>query len=94
MYFYILYSPKLKRYYKGVSEDPERRLIEHNSAIKPTAYTVITNDWEIGFKIKCTSKSQALKIEIYFKKSANINYLKRFMVENELQKTVLERFKD
>ena len=94
MYFYILFSKKLNRFYKGVSDDPERRLIEHNTALKATAYTAIANDWEIVFKIKCTSKTQALKIEMYFKKSANINYLKRFMVEKELQDMALERFRD
>jgi putative endonuclease len=93
MYVYILYSPTLKRYYKGVSEDPERRLGEHNQVIKKSAYTAISNDWELIFTLKCESKAQALKVERYLKKSANIIYLRRFINEEKLQKTILERFK-
>jgi putative endonuclease len=94
MYLYILYSPKFNRYYKGTSDDPKNRLIQHNTAIKPSAYTAMTNDWELVFELKCDSKAQALKIERYLKKSANVSYLKRFMTEPELQAQILERFKD
>jgi len=93
MYFYILYSIKVNRYYKGVSEDPAKRLLEHNTAIKPSAYTALTDDWKIVFQIQCENKTQALKIERYFKKSANIHYLKRFMTEPLLQEQILQRFK-
>ncbi len=67
MYLYILYSPKLNRYYKGVYDHPEQRFMEHNTAIKTSAYTAVTNDWELIFQLKCESKSQALKIERYLK---------------------------
>ena len=94
MYLYILYSPKLNRYYKGVSDHPEQRLVEHNTAIKASAYTAAASDWELVFQLKCENKTQALKIERYLKKSANINYLKRFMTDAELQNTILLKFRD
>ena len=93
MYLYILYSVRLNRYYKGVSGHPEERLIEHVTAIKPTAYTAAANDWKLVFQLKCDDKTQALKIERYLKKSANINYLKRFIVDTQLQNSILLRFK-
>ena len=94
MYLYIIYSPTLGRYYKGVSKNPGSRLIEHNTVIDPTAYTAAVHDWKLIFQLKCESKTQALKLERYLKKSANIPYLKRFMNEIELQNMILLRFKD
>ncbi|MCZ8284321.1 MAG: GIY-YIG nuclease family protein, partial [Bacteroidia bacterium] len=85
--------PKLNRYYKGISECPEGRLTEHNTAVKPTAYTAVTNDWVLIFQLTCEDKTQALKIERYWNKSANVRYLKRFMTETELQDAILLRFK-
>lgn len=73
---------------------PKDRLIQHNTAIKPAAYTAITNDWQLVFELKCDSKTQALKVERYLKKSANVSYLKRFMTEPELQTQILQRCKD
>jgi hypothetical protein len=58
---YFIFS-ELNRYYKGVSDHPEQRLMEHNTAIKTSAYTAVTNDWELIFQLKCESKSHLYQV--------------------------------
>ncbi|WP_082911433.1 GIY-YIG nuclease family protein [Pedobacter psychrophilus] len=45
-YLYILYSISSNKYYLGYSEDPERRLLEHNNSERVT-YTSKHRPWII-----------------------------------------------
>jgi hypothetical protein len=36
--------------------------MEHNTAIKTSAYTAVTNDWELIFQLKCESKSHLYQV--------------------------------
>ena len=65
-YVYILYSPSRDIYYKGFSEDVEKRLTYHiNSKRK---YTSGTEDWEIVYVQSFESKTLALIEEKRLKK--------------------------
>ena len=44
-YVYVLYSPSYGLYYKGFTQDVERRLIEHNS--NKSRYTSGKGPWEL-----------------------------------------------
>ena len=50
-YLYILYSEKYDRYYVGQTNDPERRLEEHNSALK-NSYTAKYRPWKMVGKFE------------------------------------------
>lgn len=65
-YVYILYSPSLDVYYKGFSEDVEKRLDYHLSGIHK--YTSAAKDWEIVYMKAFVSKTDALKEEKRLKK--------------------------
>ena len=57
-YVYILYSLKLDVYYKGFSEDVEKRLEYHlNSQHK---FTSSVDDWEIVYTHSFENKKEAL----------------------------------
>jgi putative endonuclease len=67
-YIYILLSECSGYYYIGHSDDPERRLFEHNNIDKDT-YTSKHRPWGIVFKYPVSeTRSDALIIEKYLKK--------------------------
>ncbi len=63
---YILYSPRINRYYVGISQSPEQRLISHNEY--PKGWTKRGVPWELVFKKRFSSKSEALYWEHFIKK--------------------------
>ena len=58
IYVYIIYSEKLNVYYKGVTENPERRLLEHNA--NKSRYTAEKGPWRIVYLKEFESKREAL----------------------------------
>jgi len=69
MYFiYILYSNDSKKYYCGYSNDPWRRIIEHNS--KPhNTYTSKHRPWVLKAVFECSAhEAQAIKLERFLKR--------------------------
>ena len=67
MFFvYIIYSSSHDVYYKGVSEEPLRRLEEHNS--DRSRYTSGKGPWELVYTEQLPSKRDALIREKQIKK--------------------------
>ncbi len=60
-YLYILKSLSTDKFYIGVSQNPERRLIYHNTIEK--GFTSRYRPWELVFIKPFNSKSEALKVE-------------------------------
>jgi len=51
-YIYILYSPNYDKYYVGYSNDPYRRVLEHNT--KPfNTYTSKYRPWTLAAVFEC-----------------------------------------
>jgi putative endonuclease len=69
MFFvYILYSQSADRYYIGHTDDPLRRVEEHNNVIK-NSYTSKFRPWILKASFPVShSRGEAKKIEIYLKK--------------------------
>jgi len=67
-YIYILYSLKAEKYYVGYTNDPKRRLIEHNTN-PHNSFTANYRPWELQalFSIS-TERGEAVRIERYIKK--------------------------
>ena len=62
---YILQSQSLNRYYVGFTNDPERRLAEHNR--KKGKYTDLGIPWQLVYCETYTSKSEAMEREKFIK---------------------------
>jgi putative endonuclease len=60
-FLYILHSKTFDRYYTGVSSDPERRLLFHNSIEK--GFTSKYRPWEIVFVKEFQDKASAMIVE-------------------------------
>ena len=67
-YLYVLYSPRHKRHYIGISDDPDRRLIEHN--IGKVFSTRPYRSYQLVYKEEYSDKTSARKREIFLKKTA------------------------
>jgi putative endonuclease len=74
-YIYILYSPGADVFYVGHSDDPFRRLDEHNSSDHVT-YTSKFRPWVLKaiFKVG-ENRNQALIIERFIKKQKSRNLI-------------------
>ena len=60
-YVYILYSERGDRYYKGMSQNPERRLEYHNT--KERGYTSRYRPWKLVYTKGFAAKGEALAAE-------------------------------
>ena len=74
-YIYILYSESSDRFYVGHSNDPHRRLIEHNT--KPfNTYTSKHRPWILKSIWQCgVRESDAIKVERFIKKQKSRHLL-------------------
>ena len=76
-YIYIIYSESADRYYIGHTDDPARRLEQHNTVIK-NSYTFKFRPWimKACFEIS-ESRGEARKVENYLKRMKS-----RKLIEN------------
>jgi putative endonuclease len=85
MYFlYILYSSNSDKYYVGVTENPERRLSEHNTSER-TTYTSKHRPWIMValFEVK-ENWGVALKIEKFIKKQKSRTFIEALVLKNDI----------
>jgi putative endonuclease len=79
-YVYILKSQSLGVFYKGITEDPEKRLWEHNNEL--SRYTKDKGPWEMLYLVMYESKKQALIEEKRIKK-LNSASIERLIISNK-----------
>ena len=72
---YILFSPKLGKFYIGSCLNLEVRLEEHKNKTINGAFTAKTDDWELVFSILNLEYRQARRIEAHIKKMKSKNYI-------------------
>ena len=67
-YIYIIYSNIADKFYVGYSDNPQRRLIDHNT--KPfNTYTSKLRPWVLKAAFECGSiEGEAIKVERFIKK--------------------------
>jgi putative endonuclease len=70
-YIYIIYSNSSDVYYVGYTNDPKRRLIEHNTNSHNT-FTSKHRRWAVRALFECgVSESRTIAIERFIKKQKN-----------------------
>ena len=87
-YVYILQSQSNGRFYCGYSDDPERRLRQHNDPDYRLSRTtkVIQGPWEIVYKIQCETRSEAMSLEKKVKKRGIKRFLETASAESRLRR--------
>ena len=78
-YIYILFSENSGYYYTGHTDDPEKRLSQHNSDEKNT-FTRKFRPWKLVYKYPVSDlRSEALIIEKYLKKRRSKSLLENLI---------------
>ena len=80
-YIYILYSDVAAKYYVGYTDEPQRRLAEHNT--KPfNTYTSKYRPWILKAVFECNEKeAEAIKIERFIKKQKSRKLIEQLIDE-------------
>jgi putative endonuclease len=79
-YIYILYSPGSNRFYVGYSDNPQRRLIEHNTKSFNT-YTSKRRPWILKAVFECGCiEAEAMAIERFIKKQKSRRLMEQLIV--------------
>ena len=74
-FIYILYSPSADKYYVGYTEDPFKRVIDHNTTLFHT-YTSKYRPWKLIACFECgNNRSDAMKIEKFIKKQKSRSFI-------------------
>ena len=72
---YILFSPKLNKYYIGSCLDLTERFKQHQEGFFRESFTEKANDWEIFYHLDNLSYTQSRKIESHIKKMKSKKYI-------------------
>jgi putative endonuclease len=65
-YVYILFSQRLNIFYKGITQNPQKRLFEHNNNL--SRFTAGKGPWDLVYLEEVNSKKDALLREKSIKK--------------------------
>ena len=80
---YILYSPKLDKYYVGACTDIQRRLYEHN--IGHSKFTKTGTPWELCYTEEFETLAEAKAREAKIKKMKSRKYIEALVNESRKQ---------
>jgi putative endonuclease len=65
-YLYVLWSVSGKRFYIGISSDPQQRLLQHNQLTR--GWTARHRPWHLVYQESCPDYASARKREIELKR--------------------------
>jgi putative endonuclease len=90
-YVYIIYSPGLKRFYTGTTDDVSRRILEHNSDKYSDGFTSKGIPWNLFLEIECNSSQHAYKLERFIKQMKSAAFIRRLKNEPEFLSAILRK---
>jgi len=91
---YIIYSPKLDRFYIGETVDFYSRMIIHLTHAFKGSYTSSADDWETFLTIPCSSRLVARNIEAFIKKQKSRKFILSLKENPEKLKSIISRFSE
>ncbi|MEO8230820.1 MAG: GIY-YIG nuclease family protein [Ignavibacteriota bacterium] len=80
---YILYSTKFDKIYIGQTDNPERRLFEHNNGLLST-YTKRYKPWQSIYSEEYQTRSEALKREKQLKSQMGREFIWKIIKEKSI----------
>ena len=92
MYFiYFIYSEKYDIYYVGFSDDPERRVVEHNTNPR-RSFTQKFRPWVLKIYLPVNDKrGDALKVERFIKRQKSRRLITNIINHPEIFKDIIKK---
>ncbi len=84
---------RLIRYYVGYSSDLDVRLVFHENS-ESRKFTHNAKDWQLYYKIDCTSKTQGKAIEAHIKRMKSKTYIENLLKHPEITAKLLEKYNE
>jgi putative endonuclease len=90
-YVYILYSEVADRYYVGHTNDPGRRLIEHNT-VEEIKFTTKFRPWAmlLAFEVS-ESRGDAIRVERFIKRQKSRTFIRK-LIESGDDRSFIKAF--
>jgi putative endonuclease len=89
---YVIYSKTLDKYYIGETENVSERLVQHNTKFFNSAYTGLTNDWELFFSLEVPNRAIARKIETHIKRMKSKKYVENLKIYPSISEKLLKTY--
>jgi putative endonuclease len=89
---YILYSPKLNRFYTGSCRDLTYRFKQHTEKEFKKSFTSQVDDWELFLSMDDLHYNQARKIERHIKAMKSKVYIQNLKKHSELLQKLIKKF--
>ncbi|MBN7816792.1 GIY-YIG nuclease family protein [Algoriphagus sp. YJ13C] len=93
-FVYIIYSASRDSYYIGQTQDLEERLNQHNTGYFKNSHTHGTIDWKLVHSIPCSSRKQAVNIEMHIKRARKRKYLEDLQKYPEITQKLIIQYQD
>lgn len=85
-YVYIIYNPIKDIYYKGYTQNLEKRLTEHNEGL--SRYTSAIGPWELVYRNNYATKREALVEERRIKRLNRESIVKLISNQNQQDRSI------
>lgn len=89
---YVLFSPKLNKFYTGSCLNLEQRLLDHKNKTFVNSFTAVTDDWELYFEMNELDGVIARKIETHIKSMKSKKYIENLKKYPEMSVKLLSKF--
>ena len=89
---YILYSPKIDKYYTGSCKDLGERMSSHKTKAYSDAFTARADDWELYLCLEDLGYEQCRKIEQHIKRMKSRKYIENLKKYTDLRNKLIAKY--
>jgi putative endonuclease len=89
---YILFSPKLNKFYTGSCLNIDERLLDHENKRYANSFTKVADDWMLHFEINELDYDTARMIETHIKSMKSKTYIENLRKYPEMTMKLIARF--
>jgi putative endonuclease len=76
-FLYILYSPRIDQYYIGISQNPEKRLLFHNTS--PKGWSRRGRPWSLDFTKEFKTRKEVKRWENWIKEQKDRGIIEKII---------------